>query len=189
MLYHKKKRTHVIFYLKKNIISFIFFFFRPGYCPGTPWFRFFNAEIPFCRDSFFSYKRSFIFGEICVSDEILANRAPRLAGLKPGQFFSYIQPLSASVDAPWFMGRGAPRCRPRGPRPIKCESSHQKYTCNLFLQFTHMALKGLIWTSTSTNLSGMRKNKLFITWVLFACKMQFNSVQLFWNFAFGKFKY
>ena len=51
------------------------------------------AEILFCRDSFFSYKRNFIFGEICVSDEISANRGPRLAGLKPGQFFSYKHPL------------------------------------------------------------------------------------------------
>ena len=38
--------------------------------------------------------------------------------------------LSASVDieaAPWCMGRGAPRCHPRGPGPIKGQISHHKY--------------------------------------------------------------
>ena len=44
-------------------------------CPGKPGSRLFNAEISFCRDSFFSYKRNFIFGEVCVSDEIPAPRA------------------------------------------------------------------------------------------------------------------
>ena len=61
-------------------------------CPGKPESRLFNSEISFCRDSFFSYKRNFIFGEICVSDEIPANRGPRLAA-RTGTVFHINTPL------------------------------------------------------------------------------------------------
>ena len=46
----------------------------------------------------------------------------------------------ASVDIiPWCMGRGAPRCHPRGPGLIKDEISHVHYT-------GHEALKSSVKT-------------------------------------------
>ena len=109
MLFNRKKKKNLLFNLKKKTSHSFPFFFVPvnrdefkfcvymgKNCPGKPGSRLFNGEISFCWDSFFSYKRNFIFGEIFifgVSDEIPANRGPRLAGLEPGQFFSYKHPL------------------------------------------------------------------------------------------------
>ena len=42
--------------------------------------------VPFCRDKNFPYKQN--------KKYIPVNRGPRLAGIKPGQFFSYKQPLN-----------------------------------------------------------------------------------------------